>query len=89
MELTHIIAFNLALLAAMASPGPALLLAIRNTLASGRSAGIATGMGLGLMAALWPAQRLATARSTVPAPTWCPSSRPCSSPMPRRFVATT
>lgn len=53
MGAEHLIAFNLALIAAMASPGPALLLAIRNTLASGRAAGIATGMGLGLMAATW------------------------------------
>ncbi len=49
----HIAAFNLALLAAMASPGPALLLAIRNTLTGGRAAGIATGAGLAVMAASW------------------------------------
>ncbi|MBT8475239.1 MAG: LysE family translocator [Alphaproteobacteria bacterium] len=49
----HLIAFNLALLAAMASPGPALLLAIKNTLTGGRAAGIATGLGLGLVASLW------------------------------------
>ncbi|MWD28798.1 LysE family transporter [Aquicoccus sp. SCR17] len=49
----HLVAFNVALLAALASPGPALLYALRTTLASGRAAGIATGAGLGLMAALW------------------------------------
>jgi len=53
MELGHIIAFNLTLLASMASPGPALLLALKTTLTSGRMAGIITGLGLGTMAALW------------------------------------
>jgi len=53
MELPHLIAFNIALLASMASPGPALLLAIRNTLRDGRAAGIATGLGLGIVASLW------------------------------------
>lgn len=53
MDLTHIIAFNLALLAALVSPGPALLYSIRMTLTGGRAAGIATGCGLALMAATW------------------------------------
>ena len=53
MELTHLIAFNLTLLAALASPGPAMLLAIRATLSGGRGHGVATGLGLGSMAALW------------------------------------
>ena len=53
MDITHLIAFNLALLAAIASPGPALVVAIRTTLSSGRRAGIAIGMGLGLVASLW------------------------------------
>ena len=53
MELAHLIAFNLALLAAIASPGPSLLFLIRTTLAEGRAAGIAAGLGLGVMAALW------------------------------------
>ncbi len=53
MEITHLIAFNLALLAALLSPGPAMVMAIRTTLASGRRAGILFGMGLGAMAALW------------------------------------
>ncbi|MEL6800273.1 MAG: LysE family transporter [Pseudomonadota bacterium] len=53
MEIAHLIAFNVALLAALASPGPALLLAIRNTLTGGQAAGIATGLGLALVAALW------------------------------------
>ncbi|MBK0329407.1 LysE family translocator [Rhodobacteraceae bacterium F11138] len=53
MEATHLIAFNLVLLAAMASPGPALLLALRMTLTQGLRAGLATGAGLGLIAACW------------------------------------
>jgi len=53
MEFTHLIAFNVALFAAIASPGPALLVAIKTTLSSGRQAGIAVGLGLGLVASLW------------------------------------
>ena len=41
------------LLVAIASPGPALLMAIRTTLSGGRRAGVAVGAGLGLMAATW------------------------------------
>ncbi|MEM9499828.1 MAG: LysE family transporter [Pseudomonadota bacterium] len=53
MELSHLIAFNLALLAAIASPGPSLLFLVRTTLGQGRGAGIAAAAGLGTMAALW------------------------------------
>lgn len=53
MQTAHIIAFNLALLAAIASPGPSLLFLIRSTLAGGRLIGVATAAGLGVMAALW------------------------------------
>ena len=49
----HLIAFNLTLLAAIASPGPSLLFLARTTMAEGRSAGVAAALGLGLMAALW------------------------------------
>lgn len=55
MELSHLIAFNLTLLAAIASPGPAMLYFIRTTLASGRMAGLYTVWGLGAMAATWTA----------------------------------
>ncbi len=58
MELAHLITFNLALLAAIVSPGPAFLVAVQNTLSSGRQAGIATGIGLGFVAALWTAAAL-------------------------------
>lgn len=53
MELVHVMAFNAALLAAIASPGPALLFLTKTTLARGRSAGMAMAAGLGLMAATW------------------------------------
>ena len=53
MTIGQLIAFNLALLAAIVSPGPALLVAIRTTLGEGRKAGIAIGLGLGTMAATW------------------------------------
>ena len=53
MTLEHLIAFNLALIVAIASPGPALLVALQTTLSAGRRAGIAVGCGLGGMASLW------------------------------------
>ena len=53
MTFGQLLAFNLALLVAIASPGPALLMAVRTTLRGGRRAGIAVGTGLGLMAATW------------------------------------
>lgn len=53
MTIDTFIAFNLVLIAALASPGAALLYAIKTTVAAGRAAGVATGIGLGLMAACW------------------------------------
>ena len=47
------LAFNTILLAALASPGAAFLYIVRTSIASGRAAGIATGLGLGTMAAIW------------------------------------
>ncbi|MDA7424333.1 LysE family translocator [Thalassococcus lentus] len=58
MEWTHLLAFNLALLAAMAAPGPALLFALRQSIAGGFATGLATGIGLALMAAIWTAAAL-------------------------------
>lgn len=58
MALEHIILFNVTLLAAILSPGPALVMAIRTILSGGRRAGIAMGFGLGLVAALWTAAAL-------------------------------
>ncbi len=53
MDWTHLLAFNLTLLAAMASPGPAMLFSIRATLSGGMKQGLTTGAGLAVMAALW------------------------------------
>lgn len=58
MTLAHLLVFNLTLLAAIASPGPSLLFLTRTTLAEGRAAGIAAGLGLGLVAAGWTAAAL-------------------------------
>lgn len=53
MEFAHLVAFNLALLAAIASPGPSLLFLTKTALTDGRKAGVAAGAGLAIMAALW------------------------------------
>ena len=53
MTLEQLIAFNIALLVAIASPGPAFLLATHTAARRGRTAGMAVGVGLGLMAATW------------------------------------
>lgn len=58
MTWTHLIAFNLTLLAAMAVPGPALLYALRQSIAGGLRTGMATGAGLALVAAGWTAAAL-------------------------------
>lgn len=47
------IAFNVALLAAVASPGPALLVALQTSVSTGKRAGMAVGLGLAAMASLW------------------------------------
>ena len=53
MSALDLVAFNAVLAAAILSPGPALLFALRTALADGRGAGITAGLGLGLVAALW------------------------------------
>ncbi|MCV6584677.1 MAG: LysE family transporter [Marinibacterium sp.] len=53
MSWDSLLAFNAILIAALASPGPAFILALRTAVSEGRMAGIATGAGLGLMAATW------------------------------------
>ena len=53
MTLAHLLAFNVTLLAAFLSPGPAMLYALRNTLRGGLGMGLATGCGLALVAAGW------------------------------------
>ena len=59
MTLAQLLAFNVTLLVAMFSPGPALLVAVQTNLSSGRRAGIAVGCGLGLVAAAWTLMALA------------------------------
>lgn len=53
MTLAQLLAFNVTLLVAMATPGPALLVAVQTNLSAGRRSGIAVGAGLGLVAAAW------------------------------------
>ncbi|HBS49924.1 MAG TPA: lysine transporter LysE [Rhodobacteraceae bacterium] len=53
MEAAHLIAFNLTLLAAIASPGPAMVFLSRTAMVHGRAAGISAALGLAFMAALW------------------------------------
>ena len=58
MDWTHLLAFNATLLAALASPGPAMLIALQATLTGGRSQGIRTGLGLAIMASVWTGMAL-------------------------------
>ncbi|MCB1479056.1 MAG: LysE family translocator [Tepidamorphaceae bacterium] len=58
MSIEHLIAFNITLIAAILSPGPAFLVAVQTTLRAGRRAGIATGCGLALMASVWTSAAL-------------------------------
>jgi len=53
MTLEQLLVFNLALIVAISSPGPALLVAIQTTVSAGRRTGVAIGCGLGLMGAMW------------------------------------
>lgn len=53
MSYLDLFTFNAVLIAALLSPGPALLFALRTALADGRASGIATGLGLGTIAAVW------------------------------------
>lgn len=53
LTLADLLAFNAVLIAAIMAPGAALLYFLKTTVASGRTAGIATGVGLGTAAALW------------------------------------
>lgn len=53
MTIATLLAFNAALIAALLSPGPAMLVALRQSVAHGLGAGVATGLGLATMASLW------------------------------------
>lgn len=52
MTWAQLATLNVVLIAAIASPGPAMLMASQTSLSAGRAAGIAVGAGLGLMAAI-------------------------------------
>ncbi|WP_327191945.1 LysE family translocator [Sulfitobacter geojensis] len=53
LTLADLAAFNAVLIVSILSPGAAFLMAVRSTVSNGRAAGIATGLGLGVMASLW------------------------------------
>lgn len=53
MEPAQLIAFNIAILGALASPGPAFLALMRSTLQGGRMAGILCGLGFATAACCW------------------------------------
>ncbi|MFT4960905.1 MAG: threonine/homoserine/homoserine lactone efflux protein [Paracoccaceae bacterium] len=53
MGIEHLIAYNIALLVSILSPGPSMIYLIRNTLTGGRRTGIVTAIGLGVMAVCW------------------------------------
>lgn len=53
MDAQSLIAFNLILLAALASPGAAMLYIIKTTVSAGRVSGMLTGLGLGTAAGCW------------------------------------
>ena len=53
MDITAITTFNIVLLVAILSPGPAFLFIMTTSLSHGRAAGFAAGLGLGTMAAIW------------------------------------
>ncbi|WP_415920779.1 LysE family translocator [Tateyamaria sp. SN6-1] len=53
LTIAELVAFNTVLLAALLSPGAAMLFITKATVTGGRAAGIATGVGLGTAAAIW------------------------------------
>ena len=53
LTLGQLLAFNLAVVVASVSPGPAFLVCTQSSLQAGRRAGMMTGFGLALVAALW------------------------------------
>lgn len=53
MDAAALLAFNLAILGALASPGPAIVAMLRATLCSGRRDGLLCGLGLATGALMW------------------------------------
>lgn len=66
----HLVAFNLTLLAAILSPGPAMLYFTRQTLSQGRRMGLYTVAGLGVMATCWTLMALLGLESVFRAFPW-------------------
>ena len=60
MQIDHIRAFNVALFVALISPEPSFLIVLRSGLHFGKPAGLAVGMGRGLVAAFWTLAALAS-----------------------------
>ena len=58
MEWSHYLAFNLAILVTLISPGPAFLVMMRSSLRDGRSGALRTGLGLAISAVIWTALAL-------------------------------
>lgn len=58
MDWAHYLSFNLAILAALISPGPAFIVMLRSSVSGGRSAALRTGLGLSTAAVLWTALAL-------------------------------
>lgn len=53
MDATTVLLFNIAILGALVSPGPAFIVMIRSSFAGGRRAGLLTGLGLSVAAVCW------------------------------------
>ena len=53
MDVATVLLFNLAILGALASPGPAFIVMIRSAFAGGRRAALPTGLGLSIAAVCW------------------------------------
>ncbi|WP_172294085.1 LysE family translocator [Pseudoruegeria sp. HB172150] len=53
MDLAHLLAFNIAIIGALASPGPAFLSVMRSSLTGGRRAGILCAIGLAVAVCVW------------------------------------
>lgn len=53
LTLAHLAAFNLAILGALVSPGPAFLVLVRSSATAGRAAGLRTAIGFATGAVVW------------------------------------
>ncbi|RKF15104.1 LysE family translocator [Roseovarius spongiae] len=58
LDVATVLLFNVAILGALVSPGPAFIVMIRSSFAGGRRAGLLTGLGLSVAAVAWSALAL-------------------------------